>query len=175
MSPYFRLSMLLFLFYFQSYRIRCTQVLHVRFQVDSTNDTLNNKFVACNESELNAPRPVGQRPCIRDLTFLEDCGQFPVGYNGSNPEPCLIIKVNKIFGFTPKPLTIVDAKSLNDTMLPPAVSPYILNELLSPHLFKKILYSPQLQIKYTYLKLFQRRLLSNEDYLLYLSQHYFWR
>jgi len=57
-----------------------------------------------------------------DLSVLEECNEFPYGYAGENPEPCFVIKVNKIFGFTPQALTAGDAEKMNNTVLPQAVN-----------------------------------------------------
>lgn len=91
-------------------------------QIELSQDSTNGKFSICNESELNESRKLNQLPCAVDLSVLEECNTFPYGYAGENPEPCFVIKVNKIFGFTPQALTAGDAEKMNNTVLPQAVN-----------------------------------------------------
>lgn len=54
--------------------------------------------------------------CQFDVSSLGECGKAPYGYVPSKDEmmkPCLFVKLNKIYAFSPDP---VDASQLNDTL-----------------------------------------------------------
>ena len=39
-----------------------------------------------------------------DLSTLGPCGSFPYGYVGARVKPCILIKLNKIWGWEPAPI-----------------------------------------------------------------------
>ena len=39
-----------------------------------------------------------------DPTILGPCGSFPYGYVGEHVKPCIYIKLNKIWGWEPRPV-----------------------------------------------------------------------
>ena len=39
-----------------------------------------------------------------DLSTLGPCGSFPYGYVGARVKPCILIKLNKIWGWQPAPI-----------------------------------------------------------------------
>jgi len=72
------------------------------------------------------PMPAGARGCIFDTAELGSCENMPYGYivpkaplgaqSGYNPgfvKPCLFLKLNKIFGWEPTPVTCTDKSCAN--------------------------------------------------------------
>ena len=65
--------------------------------------------VVCTEEELNKPRDKNQKPCKFDPANFGVCGKFPYGYSQkSGLNPCVIVKLNKIFGLVPQPFEHAD-------------------------------------------------------------------
>lgn len=51
----------------------------------------------------------GEQPCLFNISEFGDCGRFPYGYSiEPSLKPCVIVKLNKIFGFVPEPFTELD-------------------------------------------------------------------
>ena len=75
----------------------------------------------CNGTDLEAPRNTGEKPCRVDRSIFGDCGNYPFGYSSDNLNPCIIVKVNKIFGFVPELLQPEDVDVVED--LPESVRP----------------------------------------------------
>jgi sodium/potassium-transporting ATPase subunit beta len=60
--------------------------------------------VSCTEDELNKPRESHQPPCKFERSNFGSCANFPYGYSKSSGiNPCVIVKLNKIFGLVPTP------------------------------------------------------------------------
>jgi sodium/potassium-transporting ATPase subunit beta len=69
----------------------------------------------CDATELNKPREKNQPPCKFEVSQFGQCGNFPYGYSkDSGIKPCVIVKLNKIFGLVPEPYQPEDAEGLND-------------------------------------------------------------
>jgi len=64
----------------------------------------NSPLSKCNENEL---RKFSEPSCQFDRDVLEDCKTFPYGFvtDKGNVSPCLFLKLNKIYGWEPKPVT----------------------------------------------------------------------
>lgn len=71
--------------------------------------------VLCDDTELNKPREKNQPPCKFEATAFGECAKSPYGYSkDSGVKPCVIVKLNKIFGLVPEPYKPEDADSLTD-------------------------------------------------------------
>jgi sodium/potassium-transporting ATPase subunit beta len=82
--------------------------------------------VECSADELNKPREKAQAPCKFDASAFGACGQFPYGYSkDSGMKPCVIVKLNKIFGLVPEPYA-ADEKDL-PAEIPQAIKDRILD------------------------------------------------
>jgi len=46
-------------------------------------------------------RQLGDKPCYFDVSSFQECAKYPFGFDKKSP--CVIVKLNKIFGLVPKP------------------------------------------------------------------------
>ncbi len=53
-----------------------------------------------------------EKPCFFDVAVFKECANYPYGFDKKNP--CIFVKLNKIFGFTPKPYLPGDDLSNED-------------------------------------------------------------
>ena len=82
--------------------------------------------VNCSDEDLNKPRDKSQPPCIFDSSSFGACAKFPYGYSkDSGLNPCVIVKLNKIFGLVPQPF------EANDD-LPAAIPEAVRNLIKNP-------------------------------------------
>jgi len=83
-------------------------------------------LVNCPDNKRPMPMPAGAHGCIFDTAELGSCENEPYGYivpkaplgaqSGYNPgfvKPCLFLKLNKIFGWEPTPVTCTDESCAN--------------------------------------------------------------
>jgi sodium/potassium-transporting ATPase subunit beta len=57
----------------------------------------------CSDEDFKTPRQPGQPPCFFNINSFGDCANFPYGYaKEGGLKPCIIVKLNKIFGLIPK-------------------------------------------------------------------------
>ncbi len=66
----------------------------------------------CSSGDYEYAKP-DQDPCAFDPAVLGDCNNFPYGYqmsgsSGNVVEPCIMIKLNRIYGWKPEPYTEED-------------------------------------------------------------------
>jgi sodium/potassium-transporting ATPase subunit beta len=80
---------------------------------------------ACTQADAGQ---FGHPACQFDLAPLGDCGKFPYGYqleDGKQQiEPCVLLKINRIFGWIPEPYTDEDIDTSEDP-IPPKVKDLI--------------------------------------------------
>jgi len=53
------------------------------------------------------PRPAGAKPCRFDPSVFGPCAVHPYGYDRAE-SPCVVVKLNKIFGLVPEPYAPTD-------------------------------------------------------------------
>jgi Sodium / potassium ATPase beta chain len=90
--------------------VECLSALQVNGQDDA---------VTCNGTELAMVRRSGEKPCRFDPIAFGDCARYPFGFVATNLNPCIILKMNKIFDFVPEPLIPQDVDKID---LPERVS-----------------------------------------------------
>jgi len=82
--------------------------------------------VSCGDAELNTPRQKGQVPCRFERETFGACSTFPYGYSKSSGlNPCVIVKLNKIFGLVPTPFEATDE-------LPEGIPPHLRELIANP-------------------------------------------
>jgi sodium/potassium-transporting ATPase subunit beta len=78
--------------------------------LEAYNNTTNLR-----ECDDSAAGEMGQPACIFHPEVLQDCREYPYGYqvagNMTQVEPCVLLKVNKIFGWVPEPFEDADLEA----------------------------------------------------------------
>jgi len=70
----------------------------------------NSELKLCGENKM---RGTGVSACKFDFSTLQECGKYPHGFvndGNQNIEPCVFLKLNKIYGWEPKPIDPAEAK-----------------------------------------------------------------
>ena len=78
---------------------------------------LKNYENTTNTKENCKNLPKGEACRFDPNAILGDCAKKPYGYTTSPPEPCVLLKINRIFGWTPQPYSdndLEEAKTLNE-------------------------------------------------------------
>lgn len=70
---------------------------------------MNSLFTELLKNLSFRPRLENEDPCLFNVSEFGECSKFPYGYSIDPAlKPCVIVKLNKIFGFIPEPLTKTD-------------------------------------------------------------------
>lgn len=70
----------------------------------------NSQLKLCGENKM---RGTGESACKFDFSTLQECGKYPHGFvndGNQNIEPCVFLKLNKIYGWEPKAIDPAKAK-----------------------------------------------------------------